>query len=114
MAAAQHLVAQSGDIVARSASKPFMIPILQSTKLKRDSPFLRLALRPDVMASVARYLGMVPILTNVEVYYSTHRDVALASSQLFHCCDTPTPAMSANTNATAVRTSPVRRPTTSK
>jgi hypothetical protein len=85
VAEARRLVAESGDIVTRSANKPFMIPILQSTKLKRESPFLRLALRPDVVASVARYLRMVPILTHVEVYYSTHREMALASSQLFHC-----------------------------
>jgi hypothetical protein len=85
VAEAQRIAEQSGDIIARSANKPFMIPILQSTRLKRESPFLRFAVRPDVVASIARYLGMVPVLTNVEVYYSTFRDVALASSQLFHC-----------------------------
>jgi hypothetical protein len=34
---------------------------------------------------VARYLGIVPVLTHIEVYYSAFRDTALASSQLFHC-----------------------------
>jgi hypothetical protein len=85
VAESQRLAAAAGDIAARSANKPFMVPILQSAKLPRDSAYLRFASRPDVVAAVARYLGMVPILTSIEVYYSAFRDVALASSQLFHC-----------------------------
>jgi hypothetical protein len=62
-----------------------MVPLLQSARLERESPFLRLALRPDVVAAVSNYLGIVPILTHIEVYYSAFRDATLASSQLFHC-----------------------------
>jgi hypothetical protein len=85
VAEAQRLELESGDIISRSANKPFMIPILQSAKLSKTSPFLRFATRPDVVASIAGYLGFVPVLTSIEVYYSTFREGTLASSQLFHC-----------------------------
>jgi hypothetical protein len=85
VAESQRLATEGGDILSRSANKPFMIPILQTTKLSQDSPYLRFGTRSDVVAAVANYLGMVPVLTSVEVYYSAYREGQLASSQLFHC-----------------------------
>jgi len=57
---------------------------LKMHTLTLDSPFLRFALRPDVLASVSAYLGVVPILFNVDVWYSQHSE-GLQNTQRFHC-----------------------------
>jgi hypothetical protein len=49
-----------------------------------DSPFLRFAVRPDVVAGIANYLGVVPVLRYVGVWYSRHINRAPYSSQLYH------------------------------
>ena len=69
-------------IKARSG---FMVPMIDSASLTLDSPMLRLALRPDVIAAVSSYLGMVPVIAHLQVFYSEAGADAARSSQLFHC-----------------------------
>jgi hypothetical protein len=69
----------------REKGKPFMVPIVDQASLTRESPFVRFALRPDVLRAVASYLRVVPILSSIEVFYSRSVDRELMSSQLLHC-----------------------------
>lgn len=65
--------------------KQFMIPIVEQSELGRESALMRLATRPDVLSAVTKYLGMAPLLTNLNVYVSKSSERELMSSQLFHC-----------------------------
>jgi hypothetical protein len=67
------------------ANKRFMMKLLDQKSLTLDSPFMRLALHPDVVAAATRYLGLVPILQFVNVYYSSESGEELSKSQLYHC-----------------------------
>jgi hypothetical protein len=70
----------------RKRGKDFMLPLLTPADFTRDTPIARFALRPDVLAAVSSYLGVVPILNGMNVYRSAPgtRDRYI-SSQLFHC-----------------------------
>jgi hypothetical protein len=57
---------------------------LDMSRLTLDSPYLRFALNHDVLAAVCAYLGVVPLLVYIDVWYSCHSPT-LANSQLFHC-----------------------------
>jgi len=75
-----------GDPAAgRDANKRFLIPILDRAEITRESPYARFALRDDILRAVTRYLGVAPLLSSVNVYYSPPVTEGLASSQLFHC-----------------------------
>lgn len=90
---AGEIVAAARDAVRRGreenriakARKPFLAGMLDPATLTLDSALMRLALRPDVVAAVARYLGVVPILQYVNVFYSGHVDQEPSKSQLYHC-----------------------------
>ena len=69
----------------RKRGKPFMTPILGEEQLTRESPLLRLALREELLAAVAQYLRVAPVLASVDVFYSRSVDRELMSSQLLHC-----------------------------
>jgi hypothetical protein len=62
--------------------KMYMVDI---SKLTLDSPYLRFALRPDILAAVSKYLGIVPVLSDIDVWYSHYKDPTPTSSQLYHC-----------------------------
>jgi hypothetical protein len=49
-----------------------------------DSPYLRFALGEDVIGPIAAYLGVVPVLTEFDVWYSAHGPNSPRSSQLWH------------------------------
>ncbi len=49
-----------------------------------DSPYMRFALSSRVVSPISAYLGVVPVLTDVDVWYSAHHPKALKSSQLWH------------------------------
>lgn len=70
---------------ASKTKKTFMIPLLDRSTLDRSSPFLRLALREDVLAAAASYLGVAPILSSINAYLSQPATGEKWSSQLFHC-----------------------------
>jgi hypothetical protein len=71
--------------LGKKARSGFMVPMIDSARLTLDSPMLRLALRPDVVAAVASYLGMVPVIAYLQVFYSEAGADEARSSQLFHC-----------------------------
>jgi hypothetical protein len=71
--------------LSKKARAGFMIPLLDADALTLDSPLLRLALRQDVLAAVSSYLGLVPVLTHVNVHYSGPGSAVPQLSQLFHC-----------------------------
>jgi hypothetical protein len=71
--------------LSKKARSGFMVPLVDPATLTLDSPFLRMALRPDVIAAVSAYLGMVPVLAHLNVYYSGETQDQARQSQLFHC-----------------------------
>jgi hypothetical protein len=64
--------------------KPMSKGFLPASDLALDSPYLRFALSDDVLAVVTDYLGLVPVLTYVDVWYSAHVEKDPFSSQLWH------------------------------
>jgi hypothetical protein len=71
--------------LSKKARSGFMVPLLDPASLTLQSPFLRLPLRQDVVASVSAYLGIVPVIAALNVYYSASGGDEARSSQLFHC-----------------------------
>ena len=65
--------------------KTFLVSLLNQSDLTLDSPFMRLALRPDIVSAVAGYLGVLPILEYINVLCSNHVQEPLSKSQLLHC-----------------------------
>ena len=59
--------------------------LLDMKSLTLESPHLRLALRTDILESVSSYLGVVPVLSDVDVWYSIPAGETPANSQLYHC-----------------------------
>jgi len=65
--------------------KRFLQNVADATTFGLDTPPMRLALREDVLAAVSRYLGVVPFLTAISVFFSDVVEAAPTSSQLHHC-----------------------------
>ncbi len=57
---------------------------LREESLQLGSPYFDFALDERVVGTVAAYLGVVPILADVDVWYSAHHPKAPKSSQLWH------------------------------
>jgi hypothetical protein len=72
------------DALRQRIKKPMAKGFLPEDDLNLGSPYMRLALSDEVVAIVSDYLGMIPILTYVDVWYSPHVDKPTWSSQLFH------------------------------
>jgi hypothetical protein len=86
VASARHVLATVNlEKLKAKANKRFMMKLLDQKGLTLESPFMRLALHPDVIGAATRYLGMVPILQFVNVYFSSESGEALSKSQLYHC-----------------------------
>ena len=51
--------------------------------LKYDSPFLKLALNPDLLKCISKYLGQIPRLNVIEIMYSRYLP-EVKSSAMFH------------------------------
>jgi hypothetical protein len=49
-----------------------------------DSPYFRLALDERIVGPVSAYLGVVPVLTEIDAWYSVHQPNAPKRSQLWH------------------------------
>lgn len=58
--------------------------LLDTTTLTLDSPFMQFALKPEILAGVAAYLGYAPILQNASIWYSRKVENDLEKSQLYH------------------------------
>jgi len=65
--------------------KQFLVNLLPASSLTAAHPLIRLALRPDLLESVMAYLGTVPMLRTIQVFYSGAVDREPVSSQLYHC-----------------------------
>jgi hypothetical protein len=65
--------------------KRFLQNVLDAASLTLDSAIVRFALREDVLSSVSRYLGVVPLLTTISVFHSDTVVGDPTSSQLYHC-----------------------------
>jgi hypothetical protein len=57
---------------------------LPDASLELGSPYLDLALSERVVGPVAAYLGVVPVLADIDIWYSAHHPKAPKSSQLWH------------------------------
>ena len=68
----------------KKKGKQFLVNLLDPGDLNLDAPLLRLALRPDILDTVVSYLGTVPLLQSVQVFYSRVQEREPISSQLFH------------------------------
>ena len=79
------VIAAGMDAGMESSNKAFFVSLLNQSELTLDSPFMRLALRPDIVSAVAAYLGVLPILEFVNVKRSDHVAQPLSKSQLLHC-----------------------------
>lgn len=53
-------------------------------ELDLESPFLKLALHPLLLAYAAQNIGMLPILTNLQLWHSPNVNIENDGSQLFH------------------------------
>ena len=71
--------------LSKKARSGFMVPRIDPASLDLTSPLLRLAIRPDIIAAVSAYLGIVPVIAHLNVYYSEAKSDEARSSQLFHC-----------------------------
>jgi hypothetical protein len=49
-----------------------------------ESPYFRLALDERIVGPISAYLGVVPVLTEIDVWYSVHQPNAPKRSQLWH------------------------------
>jgi hypothetical protein len=67
---------RKGDVVAREFLPPSAFAI--------DSPYFRLALDPRVVGAVAAYLGVVPVVTDLDLWYSVYHPKAPKKAQLWH------------------------------
>lgn len=53
-------------------------------RLERNDPILKLALHASVVAAVSRYIGMVPVIENITIWYSPNDRALENSSQYYH------------------------------
>jgi hypothetical protein len=72
------------DELRQRMKKPMAKGFLPRSEFDLGSPYMRFALSDEVVAIASDYLGMIPILTYLDVWYSPHVDKPTWSSQLFH------------------------------
>lgn len=65
--------------------KKFLVNMLDPATLDGDHPAVRLALRPDILDAVVAYMGTVPVLRSIQIFYSGTLEQEPVSSQLYHC-----------------------------
>lgn len=65
-----------GDFIARD--------FLPASAFAIDSPYFRLALDERVVGPIAAYLGVLPVVTEIDIWYSVYHPRAPKSSQLWH------------------------------
>ncbi len=65
-------------------TKGLFMGLFDCDRLTLDSPFMKFALRSDVVGAVSRYLGVVPVLARIDLWYSAHES-HLNRTHLYHC-----------------------------
>jgi hypothetical protein len=58
--------------------------LLPPEAFELDSPYMRFALSEDIVGPISAYLGLVPILNQIDVWYSATAQAEPRSSQLWH------------------------------
>lgn len=60
--------------------------LLKKKNLDMDNPFMQFATSEAIVSSVANYLGLIPVLTKVDIWYSKATgSETFQNSQLHHC-----------------------------
>jgi hypothetical protein len=73
------------ELMSRNTKDGFLAKgFLPKAAYELDSPYMRFILGEDVIAAVSTYLGLVPVLKQVDVWYSVHAGEAPKSSQRWH------------------------------
>jgi hypothetical protein len=87
VSAANELIDEIGhdDLMARNTKDGFMAKgFLPPAALRLDSPYMRFVLGEDVIGPISEYLGVVPVLNMVDLWYSVHGADTPKSSQRWH------------------------------
>ena len=73
-------------LIAEKANKAgtMAMRFLPPEQLELGSPYLRFALSPEVVGPIAAYFGIVPVLLDMDAWYSVHRRDTPRGSQLWH------------------------------
>lgn len=73
------------ETIRKNKKSQLLIGLLPKENLSLDSPFMRFALRKEVIGAISQYLGIVPILNSVDVWYSKSKKTeTMTDSQLYH------------------------------
>ena len=77
---------KTADVEAKIRGKKYLVSILPDTGLKKESEILKLAATPWMVKTVGTYLGCLPVLTYVNVWYSRPNDrkAQVEGSQMWH------------------------------
>ncbi len=70
--------------IRKNKKAQLMTGIIKPHELSLDSPFVQFPLRKEVAAAVSNYLGCVPVITKIDIWYSRYSE-EVGNSQLFHC-----------------------------
>ncbi len=66
-------------------TKGMFVGLFDCDRLTLDSPFVKFALRPDIIGAISAYLGVVPVLVRIDLWYSAHQSELNRTH--FHHCD---------------------------
>lgn len=61
-----------------------LVSIRLATDGDPESPFMQLALSPSIVKMVGDYLGMLPVIENIYLWYSPNKENIAKSSQYYH------------------------------
>lgn len=73
------------EAIRKNKKEQLLIGLLKKETLTLDSPFMRFVLRPEVVGAASKYLGIVPVVNMIDVWYSRSKMTnELRGSQLHH------------------------------
>ncbi|MBR9921789.1 MAG: hypothetical protein GYB31_13195 [Bacteroidetes bacterium] len=75
---------QDPEALRRNKKEQLLTGLLKKQELSLDSPFVKFVLREEIAATAANYLGVMPVLGRIDVWYSK-ASTELSNSQLHHC-----------------------------
>ena len=82
-------------------TKGLFMGLFDCDRLTLDSPFMKFALRPDIVGAISAYLGVVPVLVRIDLWYSVH-EPDLNRTHFYHCDWTAISQMKIFVNCTDV------------
>ncbi len=65
-------------------TKGLFMGLFDCDRLTLDSPFMKFALRPDVVGAISAYLGVAPVLARIDLWYSAYQP-DLNRTHFYHC-----------------------------